>query len=436
MRRAIADLVQLSDERFFGEISKGIGHVVEHAGSLDVLADRLVDIGEQRGAGIVRALAEEEAAKVLILVDAVRCPLSEAVNRSRTLSGFYDHLAKHIYAEACWWRSADFAEVMRAIDRERRPYYLDGPNDVDWIFSNSAATDRERSMYVDYVQDITEGGGGYDWVSPITEDGKWRYHQTTPMSLDVARALFHLGVTTPSGLSIVADVWRPFRPEPDTRFPELSRIMVETLDRVMENGLCTASDPGPLLRTAIGHWPFPLWSLDLKPAPEPNPPELRKVRKAYIREFMEMNAQRDPPPQVQRCKVAALSRAYDDWRADEDQRAKSRREDGDGFIKPVPLNARPGRMESYLTLQRMLRELTLEERRDLAALAWFGRQRRSGWEFLHAHARRIIFDGTIEYECGLGAYWLKGLERWEQPPEVPTSLRSAPSKETMNGATG
>ncbi|MCY3599694.1 MAG: AbiV family abortive infection protein [Gemmatimonadetes bacterium] len=425
MRRAIADLVQLSDERFLEEISQGIRHVVEHADSLDALAHRLVDIGEHRGAAIVRALAQEEAAKVLILVDAVRCPPSEAGDRSRTLKGFYNHLAKHIYAEACWWRSADFAEVKRAIDRERRPYYLDGPNDVDWIFSNSATTNRERSMYVDYVQDITEQDGEYDWVSPTAEDEPWQYSEATPTSLLVARALLGLGVTTPSGLSIVADVWRPFRPRPDTRFPELSRKIRETLFRVMESGLCSQSDAALLARTVIDHWPFPLWSLDLRSAPEPTPQELREERKVYIREFTEIDAQRDPPPQIQRDKVEALSRTYDAWRDEEDRLANSEREKNDRIVRPVPMNTRPGRLEPYVRLQRMLRELTLEERMDLAALAWFGRELRSGWESLHAYARSVICDETVHYECGLGAHWLSGLERWEQPPEIPENLRSS-----------
>ena len=89
MRRAIGDLVQLSDDRFLEEISKGIGHIVEYADSLDLLAGRLVDIDEYRGAKTVHALADEEAAKVLILVDAVRCPPSEKRHRSRTLRGYY-----------------------------------------------------------------------------------------------------------------------------------------------------------------------------------------------------------------------------------------------------------------------------------------------------------------------------------------------------------
>ena len=64
MRRAISDLVQLSDERFFDEVAMGIGHVVENAASLDALAARLAKIPEHRGAAIVRALAKEEAARL------------------------------------------------------------------------------------------------------------------------------------------------------------------------------------------------------------------------------------------------------------------------------------------------------------------------------------------------------------------------------------
>ena len=71
----------------------------------------------------------------------------------------------------------------------------------------------------------------------------------------------------------------------------------------------------------------------------------------------------------------------------------------------------------------MMLELTLEERMDLAALAWFGRQPRSGWESLHVHAHETICDGDdVEYECGIGSYWLAGLERWESSPESPANL--------------
>ena len=423
MRRAIGDLVQLPDNRFFEEISKGIGHIVEYADSLDSLGGRLVDIGEYRGAKTVRSLAEEEAAKVLILVDAVRCPPSEKKHRSRTLMGYYDHLAKHIYSEACWWRSADFAEVQRGIARERLPYYLDGPNDVDWIFPNSAKAERERSMYVDYVQDITKPHGERYWVSPLPDHEPGRSAPSTPTSLVTAKALHHARVTTPAGLSIVADIWRSFQPKPSTTFPELSRKIRETLECVIERELTLDSDLHAVASTVISHWPFPLWSLDLTIAKAPTPEELRQYRSEYIVQIIETEAQRDPPPQIQRSKVEALSKAYDEWMLECDQLLESQRDNEHGPLKILPPSASPVQLESYLRLRRMMLELTLEERMDLAALAWFGRQPRSGgWEYFHAHARKMICGDDVDYECGLGSYWVVGLERWESPPELPASL--------------
>ena len=39
---------------------------------------------------------------------------------------------------------------------ESRPYDLDGPNRVDWIFPNSIVAERDQALYVDYVRDITD----------------------------------------------------------------------------------------------------------------------------------------------------------------------------------------------------------------------------------------------------------------------------------------
>ncbi len=428
MRNAIGNLVQFPDVRFLEEISKGIDHIVQYADSLDSLYARLLDMGEHCGARTVRALAEEEAAKVLILVDAVRCPPNEAKDRSRTLRGCYSHLAKHIYSEACWWRSADFAEVERAIEEERLPYYLDGPYDVDWIFSNSAKAAREGSMYVDYVQDITEQDGEYHWNSPLTDLEPGRYPLPTPASLVAARALHRVGLTTPAGLSIVADLWRSFTPKPSTRFPELSRKIRDTLKRVTENGLCGDVDLDALTSTVIKYWPFPLWSLDLTPADTPTLEQLRHDRRAYVERLREIDEQRDPPPQIQRSKVEALSNAYDEWMFEYEQLLESQPGNEGGTLRIISPSASPVELGSYMRLQRMMLELTLEERMDLAALAWFGRNRRAGWEHLHAHARGVICDDDVDYECGLGSYWLIGLERWEALPELPAHLMARGEK--------
>lgn len=47
-----------------------------------------------------------------------------------------------IYVDATQIRPADFREVRERIDRPRRSHYLDGPNDVDWIFRNQLFSQR------------------------------------------------------------------------------------------------------------------------------------------------------------------------------------------------------------------------------------------------------------------------------------------------------
>ncbi len=47
----------------------------------------------------LQVLADEEAAKILLLLDMVRCPPSMSVERIRLLDCYYDHVAKGIYAQ-------------------------------------------------------------------------------------------------------------------------------------------------------------------------------------------------------------------------------------------------------------------------------------------------------------------------------------------------
>jgi hypothetical protein len=54
-----------------------------------------------REAAVLEGFSLEEAAKILILVDMVRCPRKQLSARIGTMVGwFYDHLARLIYAEA------------------------------------------------------------------------------------------------------------------------------------------------------------------------------------------------------------------------------------------------------------------------------------------------------------------------------------------------
>ncbi len=262
MERAIKDLCQLPDARLFEEVATGIGHVVKVVGRLDTATHSLSEAGDHHAARILGNLAEEEAAKVLILLDAVRCPRKRQIERSRVLGYFHDHLAKGLYAEVCHWRPIDFAEVARGVEHERVQHYLDGPNDVDWIFPNRIIQSRVDDMYVGYVRDDSEaaGHGKRYWTCPDNE-GLFRYW--TPQSISVTRALDQVGATTPAGLAIVAEVWRPVEVRPETRFDELERLNWRTIEVLEERGQLAAA-PDDVYAVIRDRWPFPLWPLDLR----------------------------------------------------------------------------------------------------------------------------------------------------------------------------
>lgn len=82
------DLLQLTDARLFEEVAEGIPLIVEHAESLESTAVRLREIDEHRAAGIVSGLAKEESAKVLILLDLIRCPRNNQEGRKKTVRAF------------------------------------------------------------------------------------------------------------------------------------------------------------------------------------------------------------------------------------------------------------------------------------------------------------------------------------------------------------
>ena len=87
-----------------------------------------------------------------ILLDVVRCPRQPGEIFSRQLGYFNAHVAKGLYATYDnIFAPADLPEIRRYMDSECKMLYLDGPNDVDWIFQNDILREREESIYVDYV---------------------------------------------------------------------------------------------------------------------------------------------------------------------------------------------------------------------------------------------------------------------------------------------
>ena len=74
--KAIKDISQLDDEAFFAEVETGAALCISNARQIYSDSLPLDDLKLHAGREILRLAAEEEAAKALILLDAVRCPLA------------------------------------------------------------------------------------------------------------------------------------------------------------------------------------------------------------------------------------------------------------------------------------------------------------------------------------------------------------------------
>ncbi len=182
----------------------------ENANAISADVQVLADREGLRGSRILTSVAEEEAAKYLILLDAVRCPRSTEENKktfSRHLRKFYDHLARGIYVEYCTLSLATFEEGRGLVESDRADYYLDG-EEILWIFRNQILQQRENQMYVDYID--SEEGHHY-WSSPRDELNLVALSRAPSDSwvIELVNALHDVGVATADGLGVVASIRRP-----------------------------------------------------------------------------------------------------------------------------------------------------------------------------------------------------------------------------------
>lgn len=274
--RAIVDLVQLSESTFFADIAEGLTAIHENAARMAEGIRVLSEGKNYRAARILEALVQEESAKYLMLLDAVRCPRKPAERFKRQLQKFNEHLAKGLYADASNWSPVDFKEIRVNIDRECEEYYLDGPNDIDWIFENWIIRQREEAFYVDYV---AEDDGTHQWWSPRRYDLGSFSIMGVPAVYRIANALQVSGVGRREALAIVADIWRPVHIQDSTHFSEIRSLNEKTIEGLSRAGLLLESGAG--LRYEIcDKWPFPMYDLPMKKTPV-NKAKLREVQQRW-----------------------------------------------------------------------------------------------------------------------------------------------------------
>jgi AbiV family abortive infection protein len=276
--KAIVDLEQLADTSLYSTVARGLRLILANA--LNLWRDGLSagKGGHKQSASILRSLAEEEAAKFHILLDAIRCPRGPRFTQH--LRHFYDHLARGIYAEHYNLYPTDFGDVKRIVGNLRVALYLDGPEGFEWIFRNRIIERREQQLYVDYVQ----SEDAHTWSRP-------ERHFIFPLGfparvLTTARSLARVGVATPCGLRVVANIWRPFTIEDATNWGELREKNIETL-KSLEANRCLRSVSNETIQGIVRDWAFPLYALDLTEDRSVNLGDLRRMREEAEVSWME-----------------------------------------------------------------------------------------------------------------------------------------------------
>ena len=236
--------------------------VASHVETLVGAAVRSDDAGDRLPAEILTAIAGQEVGKFLILLDAARIPYNKKARMTKQLKRAGDHLAKSLYVEMADVHAATLSGVERYLAEVRQSHYLDGPNDVDWIFRNRALADREDAMYVDYQQTDAD----FIWHQPsVRHFGTQLYvEQVFHMVADMHAA----GFCDPAGLEVVNRVWRDAVPtngsdgSEDTHWVEIKSRNVDTLEQVLAAGV-VAEIGKDARRRIVDLWTFPLHSLDL-----------------------------------------------------------------------------------------------------------------------------------------------------------------------------
>jgi hypothetical protein len=272
--RQIAALAQLSDAALFESLAEGMALTYRNARDLYRVSRSLEKLTSPQAGTILRMVAEEEAAKWLMLLDAARCTKAELGGHLRK---FYSHLARGIYAEACSWRSATYSEHLGYVNLSRRGLYLDGPTDVDWIFRNRILAGREESMYVDFV----EHEDGYEWLSP-SDSPEIAVGSVVGARSDVIElmdAMVASGYGSPVGLSLVAKRWRGRELPLEMHHKRVRDLMLEELEEFDSEGVGGVRTDQSM-HDLVWQYTWPLHSADLREI-RVTPEELQEVRSRH-----------------------------------------------------------------------------------------------------------------------------------------------------------
>lgn len=261
--RQARKLCQLPPGERLDFIAEGLPIILASAQGFWHASQQLGD--HPREARVLQGYAEEEAAKILILMDAVRCPpklLQEKL--IRIIGLFYNHLARLIYADAVAWKPMNLLDLRTYVDIHRRGHYLEG-NAGEYILPNWAVYERESRLYADIE---AHEGGVLGWNAPRNPfTGGIPTWSFQPPALRVAEAMQHFGLFTPAGLLVTSEIWGSVEYSDTEDHHDAYQLTERLLERLHTEGLILKSATREHASTLYHQWQIPMYNLDFKPIP-------------------------------------------------------------------------------------------------------------------------------------------------------------------------
>lgn len=273
-KSSITQLASRSLNAFTESLSEGMALIAEHVLALASDASILAEMNSTRGTQALCVIAEEEAAKYLILLDAARFDYMEQKDRIKQLKRFGKHFPKGIYVRAYRTSPATYGEMIDIVNRFRDKLYLDGPNGDDWIFENEVFADREGRFYVDFVN----GDKGGEWITPAQFDifrGLGPDLSTAQIVCSLARGNVHSN----RGIGVLQTLWADFDPHEDTHWIETDRRNAKLIEQLKTLKIATAEFDNHDARRISESLLFPLNRLEMDLNPKPTEEDLRALQK-------------------------------------------------------------------------------------------------------------------------------------------------------------
>jgi hypothetical protein len=249
-------LSNLTQPKQLDLIAEGLPILMKSAGDLLAASNALTD--HPRASAILDGHAKEEIAKILILMDIVRCPAKLRPSRiGPMITWFYDHLARLIYIDAQSWKPVNTEQLQEYVDHHRKSHYLEGAYG-EYIMPNWTTLSREGRLYADLV---AHEDGEPMWSDPVDWAVAPHY---PPICWDLCQALRDVGAFTRVGLDVVSSVWSATEFVGDQAWIDIEELTHKMLVALHQAGLIAEAANERQLGLLYGRWQLPMYNIDFK----------------------------------------------------------------------------------------------------------------------------------------------------------------------------